>query len=48
MLLEKFLIEVVPSARAANIAARCEIDLSPGICICPRIVLALRMITPES
>jgi hypothetical protein len=47
-LLEKFLICEVPSARAANIAARCEIDLSPGISICPRNVFAGLMITSES
>jgi len=48
MLVEKFLIDEVPSASAANIAARCEMDLSPGISIRPRIVFARRMITRES
>jgi hypothetical protein len=40
-LLEKFLTDEVPSASAANIAARCEMDLSPGTRIRPRIVFAL-------
>jgi hypothetical protein len=47
-LVEKFLIDEVPSASAAIIAARCEIDLSPGIASRPRIVFALRMITSKS
>jgi hypothetical protein len=47
-LVEKFLIAEVPSASAAIIAARCEMDLSPGITTCPRIAFALRMITSES
>jgi hypothetical protein len=47
-LVEKFLIDEVPSASAATIAARCETDLSPGILMRPRIVFALRIITSES
>lgn len=47
-LLEKLVIEEVPSASAANIAARCEIDLSPGNRTSPRIFLAPRMITTKS
>ena len=47
-LVEKFLISEVPCASAAIIAARCEMDLSPGITIRPRIVFAPRMITSES
>jgi hypothetical protein len=45
---EKFSIVEVPAASAAIIAARCEIDLSPGITSRPRIVFAPRMITSES
>jgi len=47
-LVEKFLIDEVPSASAAVSAARCEMDLSPAIAIRPRIVFAPRMITSES
>jgi hypothetical protein len=36
----KLEIRLVPSAIAANIAARCEMDLSPGKEIVPEIVLA--------
>jgi hypothetical protein len=37
----KFPIFVVPSAIAANIAARCDIDLSPGMVNRPLRLLAL-------
>jgi hypothetical protein len=36
----KLEIRLVPLAIAANIAARCEMDLSPGNEIAPEIVLA--------
>jgi hypothetical protein len=47
-LVEKFSIRDVPRASAAMIAARCETDLSPGICRRPRILFAGRMITIRS
>src|SRR5438034_3134973 len=44
---EKFSSRVVPSAMAASIAYRCEMDLSPGRVTCPAIFRAGRTITLE-
>jgi serine/threonine-protein kinase RsbW len=41
----KFEIRLAPSATDANIAARCEIDLSPGSLIMPSIFLTLDIFT---
>jgi hypothetical protein len=40
-LVAKLSIRVLPLAIAASIAARCDIDLSPGSTISPRIDLAV-------